>query len=148
MIVAGATIFGRFLAVTRLPFEAASWISTLPLPNWMLLWIILFCYMIGGCVMDALAFLLISLPIFYPIVQQMGYDPIWYGQVITITTTMGALMPPIGICCYVVAGMAKDIPIGTVFRGAIYYIPTYIIANILLMLSPYWTVLVLSNLVR
>src|SRR4030042_2063067 len=141
MIVAGATIFGRFLAVTRLPFEAASWISTLPLPNWMLLWIILLCYMIGGCVMDALAFLLISLPIFYPIVQQMGYDPIWYGQVITITTTMGALMPPIGICCYVVAGMAKDIPIGTVFRGSLYYIPTYIIANILLMLSPYWTVM-------
>jgi tripartite ATP-independent transporter DctM subunit len=148
MIVAGATIFGRFLAVTRLPFEAASWISTLPLPNWMLLWIILICYMVGGCVMDALAFLLISLPIFYPIVQQMGYDPIWYGQVITITTTMGALMPPIGICCYVVAGMAKDIPIGTVFRGAVYYIPTYIIANILLCLSPYWTVLVLSDLVR
>jgi tripartite ATP-independent transporter DctM subunit len=148
MIVAGATIFGRFLAVTRLPFEAAAWISTLPFPNWMLLWAILICYMIGGCVMDALAFLLISLPIFYPIVQQMGYDPIWYGQVITITTTMGALMPPIGICCYVVAGMAKDIPIGTVFRGAVYYIPTYIIANILLMLSPYWTVLVLSDLVR
>ncbi len=148
MIVAGATIFGRFLAVTRLPFEAATWISTLPLPNWMLLWTILICYMIGGCVMDALAFLLISLPIFYPIVMQLGYDPIWYGQVITITTTMGAIMPPIGICCYVVAGMAKDIPIGTIFRGGLYYIPSYIIANILLMLSPYWTVLVLSNLVQ
>jgi tripartite ATP-independent transporter DctM subunit len=148
MIVAGATIFGRFLAVTRLPFETASWIATLPLPNWMLLWIILCCYIIGGCVMDALAFLLISLPIFYPIVQQMGYDPIWYGQVITITTTMGAIMPPIGICCYVVAGMAKDIPIGTVFKGGLYYLPSYIIANILLMISPYWTVLILSNLVR
>ena len=64
MIVAGATIFGRFLAVTRLPFEAASLISGLALPNWALLWIILICYIIGGCVMDALAFLLISLPIF------------------------------------------------------------------------------------
>lgn len=148
MIVAGATIFGRFLALTRLPFEAASMISTLALPNWMLLWIILICYIIGGCVMDALAFLLISLPIFYPIVEKMGYDPIWFGQIITITTTMGALMPPIGICCYVVAGMAKDISIGTVFRGSSYYIPSYIIANILLMISPYWTVLVLSDLVK
>ncbi len=148
VILAGATIFGRFLTVTRLPFEAASWIGSLPLPNWMLLWAILICYMIGGCVMDALAFLLISLPIFYPIVQQMGYDPIWYGQVITITTTMGAIMPPIGICCYVVAGMSRDIPIGTVFKGGLYYMPTYIIANIILMLSPYWTVLVLSDLVK
>ena len=73
--------------------------------------------------MDALAFLLVSLPIFYPIVTQMGYDPIWFGQVICIVTTMGSIMPPIGICCYVVAGMAKDIPLGTVFKGGFYYIP-------------------------
>ncbi len=148
MILVGATIFGRFLAVTRLPFEIAGWISTLPIPNWMLLWTILICYMIGGCVMDALAFLLISLPIFYPLVLQLGYDPIWFGQVITITTTMGAIVPPIGICCYVVAGMYKEIPVATIFRGGLYYIPTYIIANIILMISPYWTVLVFSNLVR
>ncbi len=148
MIVAGAVIFGRFMAVTRLPYEIAGWISGLSMPNWMLLWLILICYIIGGCVMDALAFLLVSLPIFYPIVMAMGYDPIWFGQVITIVTTMGSIMPPIGICCYVVAGMAKDIPLATVFRGGLYYIPSYIVSIILLMLSPYWTVLVLSNLVR
>lgn len=148
IIVAGATIFGRFLAVTRLPFEAANWISSLAMPNWVMLWFILICYIIGGCVMDALAFLLVSLPIFYPLVMHMGYDPIWFGQVITIVTTMGAIMPPIGICCYVVAGMAKDIPLATVFKGGMYYIPSYIIAIILLMLFPYWSVLVLSNLVK
>ena len=148
MIIAGAVIFGRFLTLTRLPFEAAGWIGTLGLPNWMLLCVILMCYVIGGCIMDALAFLLVSLPIFYPLVMSMGYDPIWFGQVITIVTTMGSIMPPIGICCYVVAGMAKDIPLSTVFRGSFYYVPSYIIAIILLMLFPYWTVLVLSNLVR
>jgi tripartite ATP-independent transporter DctM subunit len=148
MIVAGAVIFGRFLTLTRLPFEAAGWISGLSLPNWMLLWVVLICYIIGGCVMDALAFLLVSLPIFYPIVTQMGYDPIWFGQVITIVTTMGSIMPPIGICCYVVAGMAKDIPLATVFRGSLYYIPAYIISIIVLMASPYWTVFIFSNLVR
>ncbi|MEN6321681.1 MAG: TRAP transporter large permease [Syntrophaceae bacterium] len=148
MIIAGAVIFGRFLTITRLPFEAASWIGSLALPNWMLLCVILLCYIIGGCIMDALAFLLVSLPIFYPLVMEMGYDPIWFGQVITIVTTMGSIMPPIGICCYVVAGMAKDIPLATVFRGGLYYIPSYIIAIILLMISPYWTVLVLSDLIR
>ena len=148
MIVAGAVIFGRFLAVTRLPYEAANIISTLALPNWVLFWIIMLCYIIGGCVMDALAFLLVSLPIFYPIVIQMGYDPVWFGQVICIVTTMGSIMPPIGICCYVVAGMAKEIPLGTVFRGSLYYIPSYIVSIILLMLFPYATVLVLSNIVR
>lgn len=148
MIVAGAVIFGRFLAVTRLPFEAAAAIASLAFPNWVLFWIIVLCYIIGGCVMDALAFLLVSLPIFYPIVIQMGYDPIWFGQVICIVTTMGAIMPPIGICCYVVSGMAKDIPLGTVFRGSLYYIPSYIISIAILTLFPYATVLILSNLVR
>jgi tripartite ATP-independent transporter DctM subunit len=148
MIVAGAVIFGRFLTVTRLPYEIADWIGGLAMPNWMLLWVILICYIIGGCVMDALAFLLVSLPIFYPLVTRLGYDPIWFGQVITIVTTMGSIMPPIGICCYVVAGMAKDIPLATVFRGGLYYIPAYIVSIIVLMASPYWTVLVLSNIVR
>jgi C4-dicarboxylate transporter, DctM subunit len=148
MIVAGAVIFGRFMTITRLPFEIAGWISGLALPSWMLFSLIIVCYIVGGCVMDALAFLLVSLPIFYPVVMQMGYDPIWFGQVITIVTTMGAIMPPIGICCYVVAGMAKDIPLGTVFRGGLYYIPSYLVSIALLMASPYWTVLVLSNLVR
>jgi len=148
MIVAGAVVFGRFLTVTRLPYEIAGYIGGLSLPNWMLLWVILLCYIIGGCVMDALAFLLVSLPIFYPVVTHLGYDPIWFGQVICIVTTMGSIMPPVGICCYVVAGMAKDIPLATVFRGGLYYIPSYIISIILLMAAPYWTVLVLSNLVR
>jgi len=147
MIVAGAVIFSRFLTVTRLPFAAAEWIQTLELPRWMVLWVILLCYIVGGCVMDALAFLLVSLPIFYPLVVQLGYDPIWFGQVITIVTTMGSIMPPIGICCYVVAGMS-DIPLGTVFRGGFYYIPSYIVSIVILMISPYWTVLVLSELVK
>jgi C4-dicarboxylate transporter, DctM subunit len=148
IIVAGAVIFGRFLTLTRLPFEAASWISALDAPNWVMLWVILLCYIIGGCIMDALAFLLVSLPIFYPIILEMGYDPIWFGQVITIVTTMGSIMPPIGICCYVVHSMARDIPLATVFRGGMYYIPSYIISIILLMASPYWTVLIFSNLVK
>ena len=147
MIVAGAVIFSRFLTVTRLPFAAAEWIQTLALPKWMVLWVILLCYIVGGCVMDALAFLLVSLPIFYPLVVQLGYDPIWFGQVITIVTTMGSIMPPIGICCYVVAGMS-DIPLGTVFRGGLYYLPSYIVSIFILMISPYWTVLVLSELVK
>ena len=148
MILAGAMIFGRFITVTRLPHEIAIWITSLSVPNSMLLVVILLSFVVGGCVMDALAFLLISLPIFYPIVIAMGYDPIWFGQVITLVTTMGSIMPPLGICCYVVASMAKDIPISTVFRGSLYYIPAYIVSITILILLPYWTVLVLSNLVR
>jgi TRAP-type C4-dicarboxylate transport system permease large subunit len=67
--------------------------------------------------------------------------------VITIVTTMGSIMPPIGICCYVVSGMS-GIPLGTVFRSGLYYFPSYIVSIIVLMASPYWTVLCLSDLVK
>ena len=147
MIVAGAVIFARFLTLTRLPFEIAEWIGGLALPRWMVLWLILFCYIVGGCVMDALAFLLVSLPIFYPLVLQLGYDPIWFAQAVTIVTTMGAIMPPIGICCYVVSGMS-GIPLATVFRGCFYYFPAYVVSIAILMIFPYWTVMALSDMVR
>jgi len=148
LIIGGATIFGRFLALTRLPYEAAGVISSLDAPRPLLLALVLLCYIIGGCIMDALAFLLISLPIFFPLVSAMGYDPIWFGQVITIVTTMGSIMPPIGICCYVVHGMAKDIPLTTVFRGALWYIPAYIIALVIIILFPHGTVTILSDMVK
>jgi TRAP-type C4-dicarboxylate transport system permease large subunit len=92
--------------------------------------------------------LLVSLPIFYPIVVHLGYDPIWFGQVITVVVTMGSILPPIGICCYIVAGMAPGISLTTVFRGAFWYVPAYLLTIMLLILFPYWTVLVVSNLVK
>jgi tripartite ATP-independent transporter DctM subunit len=148
MIVAGATIFGRFMTITRLPNQVAEWVGSLEWSNTMVLLTMLVCYIIGGCLMDALAFLLISLPIFYPLVEAMGYDPIWFGVLICLVTTLGAITPPIGICCYVIGGMCKDIPIEKVFRGSLYYIPAYLITLAIMMLLPYWTVLLLANLVR
>ena len=88
-----------------------------------------------------------SLPIFYPLAIQLGYDPIWFGQVITLVTTMGSIMPPVGICCYVVSGMS-GIPLKTVFRSAFYYIPAYLLSIVILMVFPYWTVTVLSDMVK
>ncbi len=136
LLVAGAVVFGRFLAVTRLPYEAAEWVSNLPVASWMILWAMMVIYMIGGCVMDALAFLLITVPIFYPVAQRLGYDPIWFGVMITVVTTMGAVTPPVGISAYVVSGMAKDIQLSTVFRGVIWFLPSFIIAMILLEVFP------------
>lgn len=147
MIVAGALIFAKFVTVTGLPSGIAEWISALELPSWVVLWVILGFYILGGCIMDALAFLLVSLPIFYPLAIQLGYDPIWFGQVITLVTTMGSIMPPVGICCYVVSGMS-GIPLKTVFRSAFYYIPAYLLSIVILMVFPYWTVTVLSDMVK
>jgi len=86
--------------------------------------------------MDALAFLLITVPIFFPVAQRLGYDPIWFGVIITIVTTMGAITPPVGINAYVVSGMSKDIQLSTVFRGVVWFLPSFIITIVLIEIFP------------
>ena len=147
VIVTGAVIFGRFLTVTRLPYDAASWVASLPIPHTVILSIVLLIYIIGGAVMDALAFLLITLPIFFPMATKMGYDPIWFGVLITVVTTMGAVTPPVGVNTYVVAGIAKDVPLGSVFKGVTYFLPAYVVCMILMMAFPS-LVLFLPNTLR
>jgi tripartite ATP-independent transporter DctM subunit len=136
VILAGATVFGRFLTVTRLPFVASEWIAALPVSPTLILWAMLAIYAIGGCFMDALAFLLISIPIFFPLAIKLGFDPIWFGVLICIVTTMGAVTPPVGISAYVVAGMAPDVKLSTVFRGIAWFLPTYIVTMLLVEFVP------------
>jgi len=136
IIIAGAMIFGRFLAVTRIPFDIAAWVVALPVPDIMIMAIIFGIYIVGGAVMDALALLLITIPIFFPVAMELGYDPIWFGVTITVVTTLGAVTPPVGATTYVVGGMAKDVPLEDVFKGVAYFLPAYILCIFLLMAFP------------
>jgi TRAP-type C4-dicarboxylate transport system permease large subunit len=136
VIVTGAVIFGRFLTISRLPFQIADFVAALPVQPWVIMLGILGIYAVAGSVMDALGFLLVSIPIFFPVVTKMGYDPIWFGVTLTLVTTMGAITPPVGISAYVVAGMDKDIPLGTVFKGVIWFLPAYLLATIILLAYP------------
>jgi tripartite ATP-independent transporter DctM subunit len=136
MIVAGAMIFGRFLAITRIPFNIASWVVDLPVSGTVVMIIIFVIYIIGGAVMDALALLLITIPIFFPVSQKLGYDPIWFGVTITVVTTLGAVTPPVGATTYVVGGMAQGVRLEEVFKGVAYFLPAYIICLLMLMAFP------------
>jgi C4-dicarboxylate transporter DctM subunit len=136
VIVWGAVIFGRFLTISRLPFEAVDFVSSLQVPPYMIMVSVLIIYGIAGMVMDALGFLLISIPIFFPIATQLGYDPIWFGCILTVVTTMGAITPPVGICAYVVSGMSGDIPLSTVFKGVLWFIPAYGVTMAVMIIFP------------
>ena len=136
VIIAGAMIFGRFLAVTRIPFDIASWVVGLPVPDIAIMAIIFGIYIVGGAVMDALALLLITIPIFFPVAMELGYDPIWFGVTITVVTTLGAVTPPVGATTYVVGGMAKDVPLEEVFKGVAYFLPAYLLCIFILMVFP------------
>ena len=136
IIVTGAVIFGHFLAVTRIPFTLATSMAALPLPGWMIISIIIFFYLIAGAFVDALALVLLTIPIFYPVVMQLGYDPIWFGVVIVVVTQMGVISPPVGVNVYVVSGIERDVPLQNIFRGAMPFLAALIVAAIVFILFP------------
>ena len=118
LILLGANIFGYFLAVTQLPQELADLLLSMDVSKYVILLIILIVYIILGCFMDSMAMVLITIPIFYPVVMQLGFDPIWFGVVIVIVCEIGLITPPVGMNLYVIKGISDDVPMGKVFRGA------------------------------
>lgn len=136
VIVAGATIFGHFLAVTRIPFDIAQGVSEIQLPRWGIMLIIIAVYLIGGCVIDSLALIMLTIPIFYPVILFLGYDPIWFGVIIVLVTQIGVITPPVGINVYVVSGVARDIPLDVIFRGVLPFLAALIIGTLLLIPFP------------
>jgi TRAP-type C4-dicarboxylate transport system permease large subunit len=97
VIVAGATVFGHFMAVSKIPLVLADWVSALPWPPVAVLAVIVLIYLLGGCFMDSLAMIMLTVPIFYPAVIALGFDPIWFGVIIVLVVEMGVITPPVGI---------------------------------------------------
>ena len=137
LLVAGAVIFGRFMAVSQIPFAMASWAGSLPIPSYAVIAIILGIYLVLGCFIDALALILLTIPIFYPVaVTLLGYDPIWFGVIIVMVVAMGVITPPVGMNVYIIKGIAKDVPLETIFRGILPFLLALIICIILLVAFP------------
>lgn len=136
MLIAGAMVFGRFLALTRMPFELAEWASGLAVPSVVVLAIVIVIYLVGGALMDALGFLVISIPIFFPLVTGLGYDLVWFTVIVTLVTTVGAVTPPVGVNVFIVAGIDKTLDVVTVFRGVAPYFVPYLAALVLFTAVP------------
>ncbi|MBP8605929.1 MAG: TRAP transporter large permease [Phycisphaerae bacterium] len=136
IIVTGANIFGRFLAVTRIPFELASWLAGLPLPGWIIMFMIILFYLLAGCFIDALGLIMLTIPIFFPVVQELGYNPIWFGVIIVTVTQMGVITPPVGVNVYVVGGIERDVSLQTIFRGAVPFLGAMVLSAVLFVMFP------------
>ncbi|NLK51936.1 MAG: TRAP transporter large permease [Syntrophomonadaceae bacterium] len=136
LLIAGAMIFGRFMAVSRMPFELASWTGSLALPPVAIMGMILLIYLILGCFIDALALILLTIPIFFPIVLNLGYDPIWFGVIIVLVVAMGVITPPVGMNVYIIKGIVPDIPLEVIFKGIGPFLLAVILCIVLLILFP------------
>jgi tripartite ATP-independent transporter DctM subunit len=135
-LVTGAIIFGRFLAVTRLPFTVADFASALPVSRFVILTIILFIYLVGGCFVDSLGFLVLTVPVFFPLGMALGFDPVWYAIILTMVTTMGAITPPVGVNIYVVKALAPEIDLATIFKSVSWFLLACIVCLIILIIFP------------
>lgn len=136
LIVAGGTIYGHFLAITRLPSELSAWVGGLPLHPNAIMGLIIFGYIIGGCFMDSLAMITFTIPILYPVVVSLGFHPIWFGVIIVLVCEMGAISPPVGINVYVISGVAPDVPMESIFKGAFPFLIALIVCAVILIAFP------------
>ena len=135
-IIAGAIIFGHFMAISRIPFMLADWVGGLPLPTMGIIGVIALIFFIGGFFMDAMALIVLLIPILYPVLIALGVDLIWFGVIIVLVAEMGVITPPVGVNVFVIKGIAPDIPIETIFKGIFPFLAALIICTILLIFVP------------
>jgi C4-dicarboxylate transporter DctM subunit len=135
-IITGAVIFGHFMAVSTIPFVLADWLGGLPIHPMAIMVVIVFIYFIGGFFMDAMGLIVVTIPIFFPIVEKLGFDPIWFGVIIVLVTEMGVITPPVGVNVFVIKGIAPDVPLELIFKGIFPFLAALIIVTAILILFP------------
>lgn len=135
MLIAGSSIFGHFLAITEIPMIAAEWAGKLPIPGFLIMLVIVAIYLIGGSIMDDLAFMVLATPIFFPTAVQLGYDPIWFGILICVTLMIGGLIPPVAIYVFIL-GNITGLPFKTIYRGVVPFLSALVVALIVLFAFP------------
>jgi len=134
-LIAGSTILGHFLAVTKIPILAADWVAELPLNRYVIMILISLIYQIGGSFIDDLAFMILATPIFFPVAMKLGFDPIWFSILIALTVMIGCIIPPVASNVFVVRNITK-VPLGIIYKGTYPFLISLALVVILLFLIP------------
>ena len=136
IVVTGAIIFGHFMAAAKIPLILSDWVSGLQLPAVAVFAVVVLIYLVGGCFMDTLALITLTVPIIFPVVMALGFDPIWFGVIIVLITDMGVITPPVGLNVYVVKGIAEDVPLETIFKGILPFLGALVLTTVILLAFP------------
>jgi C4-dicarboxylate transporter DctM subunit len=135
MLIAGSSIFGHFLTITEIPMLAANWTASLPVPKYLIIVVIIAVYLIGGSIMDDLAFMVLATPIFFPTVVNLGYDPIWFGILICMTLMIGGIIPPVAIYVFIL-GNITGLPFKTIYKGVVPFLSALVVALAIMFIFP------------
>jgi tripartite ATP-independent transporter DctM subunit len=135
-LVAGANVFSYFLALSTIPIEVSTWIGGLAVSKYVILSIIVLIYLFLGCFLDAVSMMILTLPVLFPVVVRLGFDPIWFGVVCVLMMGAGLITPPMGLCVYTVASIAKEASLEEVFKGALPFLIAILFILFLITLYP------------
>jgi C4-dicarboxylate transporter DctM subunit len=135
-ILIGAWLFCYFLAITRIPMELAGLVAGLPVPNLVIMGAILLILLMLGCFMDSISVVILTMPIFFPVVVALGFNPIWFGVIVVLLVEMGLITPPVGPNVFIIAGVAKDVPMYSIFRGIAPFLIADIVCAVILVAFP------------
>jgi C4-dicarboxylate transporter, DctM subunit len=135
-VLIGALLFGYFLAITQTPQKVTAFLTGLGLGRYGVLALIMLMYLVLGCLMDALAMVILTVPIIFPVIKELGFDPIWFGVIIVMTVELGLIHPPVGMIVFVIKSVIQDLNFSTIFVGVLPFIVTDLIRLVILIVFP------------
>jgi C4-dicarboxylate transporter DctM subunit len=136
MIVVGAYLFGYFLTITQFTQNAVAFLVELPVGPYGVLALVMVGYLVLGAVMDELAMILLTVPIVFPAMMQLGFDPVWFGVIVVMAVTLGMICPPVGMNVFVINSIARDVPLGDIYRGTMPFIAVDLLRLVILCAFP------------
>jgi tripartite ATP-independent transporter DctM subunit len=135
-VLIGALLFGYFLTITQTPQKLTEFLTGLGVGHYGVLALIMLMYLVLGCLMDAMAMIILTVPIIFPLITKLGFDPIWFGVIIVMTVELGLIHPPVGMNVFVIKSVVKDVSFTTIFKGVIPFVITDLLRLVILIAFP------------
>jgi C4-dicarboxylate transporter DctM subunit len=135
-VLIGALLFGYFLTITQSPQKLTEFLTSLGIGRYGVLALIMLMYLVLGCLMDAMAMIILTVPIIYPVIVHLGFDPIWFGVIIVMTVELGLIHPPVGMNVFVIKSVVKEVSFTTIFKGVLPFIATDMLRLVILIAFP------------
>ncbi|MFO1268900.1 MAG: TRAP transporter permease [Rubrivivax sp.] len=135
-VLIGALLFGYFLTITQTPQKLTAFLTGLGIGRYGVLALIMVMYLLLGCLMDAMAMIILTVPIIFPVIMQLGFDPIWFGVIIVMTVELGLIHPPVGMNVFVIKSVVQEVSFTTIFKGVIPFVVTDLIRLVILIAFP------------
>ena len=136
LIIIGASVFCKFLTITKIPMTLANYIGSLNVSRYVIIAFMTVIYLFLGMIMDELPMIMLTVPIFWPIASSLGFSPIWFGIFIIMSMELGAISPPVGLNCFIISGVAKDVPLSTIYKGAVPFMLTVFVGIAIMCAFP------------